>query len=313
MRVAAITPLYPPDSRVGAWISTHECLAALVRAGHEVEVCSSMGRGSAYEWEGVTVWPGREQADAMCANADVVVSHFGDTGLGNLLARQNGVPSVQILHAVPTQPQVRVFIRKPPDLVVFVAESLVSSLPAVCRSVVVPSTVWPDEHRTVPGDMVTLVNLCADKGGNVFAHLARRCPDLKFLGVRGGYGKQLEPRLRNVEVIGTTRNMRDDVWARTRVLLMPSLNETSGRVGLEALCSGIPVVCHPTPGLLETQGETGIFVDRDDLEGWVSVVRGLMVGCDEWCRASELASARAALMDPYIGLNRFVGAVEALV
>lgn len=313
MYVAAVTPLYPPESRVGAWISTHECLAALVRAGHDVEVCSSLGKGPAYEWDGVTVWQGSEFVEAVCADADVVVSHFGDNGVAHKIARREGIPSVQVFNAVLGQPRVRQLVRTPPDLAVFVADTLADSAPNVCSKIVVPSPIWPDEHRTVPGDCVTLVNLCDDKGGSVFSHVARMCPDLKFLGVRGGYGRQIEPRFPNVEIVPTTRNMRDDVWSRTRLLLMPSKYETSGRVGLEAICSGIPVVCHPTPGLLETQGEAGIFVDRNTPDRWVEVVRRLMDDRDEWGRASDRALRRSAEADPQPGLDLFVSELERLV
>lgn len=298
---------------MGAWISTHECLSALVRAGHDVEVCSSLGKGPAYEWEGITVWQGREFVEAVCAEADVVVSHFGDNGVAQGIARREGIPSVQIFHAVMTPQRRKQLALVPPDLAVFVSDALAASAPNVCSSIVVPSVIWPEEHRTsTPGDMVTLVNLCEDKGGRVFSHVAKMCPDLKFLGVRGGYGRQIEPRLPNVEIVPTTRNMRDDVWARTRLLLMPSKYETSGRVGLEALCSGIPVVCHPTPGLVETQGDAGIFVDRKDLQGWVEVVRGLMDDRDAWGVASDRALCRSAEMDPQDGLDLFVASLEAL-
>ena len=310
MLIAAATPLYAPDSRVGAWLSTHECLKALVAAGHDVVVCSLLDKGDAYEWEGVRVWRGAEHLDDLVAAADVVVSHLGDSGAAHKAARREGVPSIQIVNAVVPEPMRRVVLRSTPDLLVFVAESLQDSVRVPCPSIVVRSPVWVEEHRTPPGDRVTLVNLCADKGGRVFEALVRRMPDVEFLGVRGGYGHQIEPRGHNVEIIGTTRDMRRDVWSRTRVLLMPSRQETSGRVGLEAICSGIPVVCHPTPGLLETQAGCGIFVDRDDIDGWVRVVRELQ-DPEVWAAASGSALERAAGLDPTVELSRFVDAVEA--
>ncbi|MFE4971343.1 glycosyltransferase [Kitasatospora sp. NPDC056651] len=54
--------------------------------------------------------------------------------------------------------------------------------------------------------------------------------------------------------------MRERVYARSRVVLMPSSHESWGRVGVEAFASGIPVIAHPTPGLAECLGHAGIYV-----------------------------------------------------
>ncbi|MFI1769152.1 glycosyltransferase family 4 protein [Streptomyces sp. NPDC020800] len=62
--------------------------------------------------------------------------------------------------------------------------------------------------------------------------------------------------------------MREHVYSRSRVMLMPSLYESWGRVAVEAFASGIPVIAHPTPGLVESLGEAGIFAYRDDLNAW---------------------------------------------
>ena len=93
---------------------------------------------------------------------------------------------------------------------------------------------------------------------------------------------------------------------------MPSMHETSGRVGLEAICSGIPVICHPTPGLVETQGDAGIFVDRDNVQGWIAEVRRLRDPA-AWQEASDRALARAATWDSAGAVRTFVRAMEALV
>ena len=312
MLVATIVPLYVPESRIGAWLSTHECLKGMVAAGHTVRVCAFLAKGDPYEFEGVEVWRGQNRMEAVVAGSDVVVSHHGDNGVAPVLAKQRGIPSVRIFNADVATIAKRTLQRNPPDLSVFVAEWMRDDLALPGRTVIVPSVVWPDEHRATPGDRVTLVNLCDDKGGKVFEQVARQMPDVKFLGVRGGYGVQRESRLPNVEYVGPTTDMKNEVWARTRILLMPSVREASGRAGIEALVSGIPVVCHPTPGLVETQGPTGIFVDRNDIQGWVAEIRRLSDPA-VWAEASAEALVRSAQLDPRLGLERFVTAVEALV
>ena len=122
---------------------------------------------------------------------------------------------------------------------------------------------------------------------------------------------QIMPNRPNVEVIGKTSNMRDDVYARTRVLLMPSTRESWGMTGVEAMASGIPVIASPLPGLRESLGFAGIFVDPSDHQGWVDAIVRLD-DPDVYGEASAKAVERSVELDPATDLNRFVNALEGL-
>jgi glycosyltransferase involved in cell wall biosynthesis len=124
--------------------------------------------------------------------------------------------------------------------------------------------------RTERGKAVTLVNLNTVKGGPVFFDLARARADLRFLGVVGAWGDQVIPDVlpANVTLMDSVSDMRQ-VFALTRVLLMPSTQDTFGRVGLEAACSGIPTIATPIDGLREALGDAAAYVDRADLRGWL--------------------------------------------
>jgi glycosyltransferase involved in cell wall biosynthesis len=196
------------------------------------------------------------------------------------------------------------------DLLVFNSESLRAATEHTAPSIVAHPPVFLDEHRTTPGDHVTIVNCSPDKGIRVAWRLAEAL-DLRFLGVKGGYGEQITPRAPNFETIPTQRDMRD-VWERTRILLMPSLHETFGLVALEAACSGIPTIAHPTPGLVESLGPSGIFVDRDDIDGWAREIRRLQDPA-EWSAASAAARQRADQLDTAGSLDTFTAAVEGLM
>jgi hypothetical protein len=306
--VVAAVPLYPPGSRVGAWLSTHECLRALVARGHRVEVVAYMTSGDAYDLDGVSVHDRRSLR--LVASADLVVSHMGDDGKAHQTALDRGIPSVRMVHGWAADPEERL---AGASLVVFNSEASRAEIGFAGPSVVAHPVTWPQLHATMPGDRVTLVNTSREKGGELFWLLARSMHDVSFLGVRGDYGRQMRRSAKppNLDVISSTENMRADVWARTRVLLMPSERETWGMTGVEALASGIPVIAHPTAGLLESLGDAGVFVDRGDAAGWRDAIRALL-DPDAYADAAARALARSRQLDPVRQLAIFADAVEAL-
>jgi glycosyltransferase involved in cell wall biosynthesis len=172
------------------------------------------------------------------------------------------------------------------------------------RTIVVRPPVFAAEYRTVPGDCVTLINLSEVKGGPVLFELARRHPHRRFLGVMGGYDRQLVPETwpANVEIVPHTARVVADVYRRTRVLLVPSRYEPWGRVAVEAASSGIPVVAHPALGLREALGDAGIFCDRDVVDEWTAAL-DLLDDPDQWRMWSERARARAEALDPTAELD----------
>jgi glycosyltransferase involved in cell wall biosynthesis len=165
----------------------------------------------------------------------------------------------------------------------------------------------------VPGYSITLVNLNENKGCKVFYEMAKRFPEFRFLGVVGGHGEQIiDDSMPNVTIQPQTANMKEDVWRRTRILLMPSIYESYGMAGVEALASGIPVLAHPTEGLRESQGPFGEFLDRGDLDAWEKALERLS-DPEEWRVASVLAKKRSNELDPAPELDRWVMEVERLV
>jgi glycosyltransferase involved in cell wall biosynthesis len=165
---------------------------------------------------------------------------------------------------------------------------------------------------------VTIVNLHVNKVGR-FWRIARRLPEIQFLAVLGGYGHQVVPRRipRNVEIIDhvPASEMDAAVWSRTALLLAPSARESWGMTATEALQRGIPVLAHPTPGLLESLGAAGMFADRRDVREWVRIIRLLYRDGQLYRRRSEAAyfRGRALAEQSRAQLARFVDVIEGLV
>ena len=307
MRVVGVIPAYPPASRVGAWLSTHRYLAHLALHGDDVLVLPIYGNDRRYQLDRVTVARSIENMAAHVTGADVLVSHCGDNGVAARIAAKHGIPNVRMAHGPITDPAVL----DGAALVVFNSHTLAATVDCPGPSIVCHPAVDAALFATEPGDRVTLVNLSEAKGGELFWRIARALPHRQFLGVRGHHGIQYVGRAPNVTVQATTPNMRDDVYARTRILLMPSSTETWGMVAVEAMASGIPVIAHPTPGLRESLGAAGIFVDRADGQGWVDQIERLHDPA-EWANATAAALARSAALDPAVDLDRFATAIAQI-
>lgn len=325
VNIVARVHAYPPHHNAGAEWTLHEMLRAAVRRGHTatVHLSNIIGpQAATYELDGVRVVPPEAGIDfgKAAARAGVLVSHLENVPLAACLARGHGIPLVVLCHNtfdLTWQP----LLHGSTALAVLNSQWGLRALEKACegarsrpdQTLVVRPPVWGDAYRTRSGDCITLVNCSEAKGVNLFKELARRMPGRKFLAVRGGYGEQHPPDLDNVLVLDHMpgSRMRDEVYARTRLLLMPSDYESWGRVGVEGIASGIPVMAHPTEGLRESLGPAGIFCDRGDVDRWQAAIEALDDPAT-YRAASRRAKTRSKALDPAKELDAWCDAIEEL-
>lgn len=314
-----------PYRRAGSEVMLHAMLRALQQSGLSVLAVTSEMPDTPARWSVDQV----EYRQMPHAAADmfirrvqprVLVTHHHLAPGAIRLAKDIGARSALVVHNDHAG-QAR-FLSSEPDLIAYntawVRESLRPDWLEVDRipGLVVHPPVDPAEHHVdKPGDHVTLVNLSMNKGVGTFRAVAELLPHVPFLGVTGAHGVQetrgMPP---NVTVVPHTSNMRDDVWAKTRVLLMPSVYESYGMAAVEAFGSGIPVIAHPTPGLREALGDAATFIDRDDHQGWADAVRALYRGGRRRGAAQRAARERSAYVADQARdeLKRWVEAVRQL-
>jgi glycosyltransferase involved in cell wall biosynthesis len=236
---------------------------------------------------------------------DVVIAQLGARGRALRLAARFDRPLVFYMQIGNTPQHI---LWGKPDLTIFSSHYVRNEFAWIERAIVVHPPIDEADYLTSPGKAVTLVNLSRLKGGHLLPALAERLPGHQFLGVKG-WGAQLVPSKppSNLTILGHQSDMRP-VYGNTRVLLVPSIYESYGRVGLEAAASGIPTIAHPNGGVREALDDAAIWADRNDLDAWVDAIKGL----DDplvYESYSERARRRFEQLDPGSELDRLHDAI----
>lgn len=307
MHILAYVHAYVPDHNAGAETTLHDIFKHLVSLGWEATVIIRpeavsfvTGKGNPgrdYMIDGVHVIQGEDKRTLLhyLPKADITISHLECSERTHILSKAYGIPSVHLVHN--THPLTVQWLSSSNALIIntdWIANEKEFAALEMPKIVINPP-VNPSEYRTDRGKCITLVNLWEDKGSKVFYELARRFPELPFLGVKGGYGEQVIEDLPNVTILEHTPDMKK-VYSQTKVLLMPSKYESFGRVGVEAMASGIPVLAEATPGLLESLGGAGTFADRDDLDAWETALRAMLKPA-KYGKLSKLALERSGALE----------------
>jgi glycosyltransferase involved in cell wall biosynthesis len=159
------------------------------------------------------------------------------------------------------------------------------------RPAMIENEIKFHERGTIPtADCITLINANLLKGLPLFLELAARFPNRKFLGVRPYYNRINVPEnIPNIEWIDVQDDIRT-VMQRTRILLIPSIYESWGRVAFEAMYNGIPVLFSKpmekdnpnntrpsgtTEGMKEWIGDSQYALDYFKIDDWVDTINQL--------------------------------------
>lgn len=279
MLLVAYVHAYVPTHNAGAETTLHDILKAFVKEGHEAVVVLKERpnlRGSEYVHDGVRVIQAADKKTIVhwMPKADAVITHFECATRASLLAKKFKKPLVHLVHN--DYDIIKRQIAVGTDVAFLNSDWLTrhyKDLDVVKFTVHPP--IDPALYKTERGKKVTLVNLWDKKGHETFYALAERMPDVEFLGVKGGYGVQNIRELPNVEIMENTPDMRE-VFAKTKVILMPSYYESYGRVAVEAAASGIPALVTPTKGLQEALGESGTYAPYGDVDAWEKALRSIL-------------------------------------
>lgn len=292
---------YVPEQMSGAEVMAHRMARFLSHAGHNVTVLTKwpdkVYDGVKVKHFGVVNEPTQEVID-LWKSADLVLTHLGQTGDSCNKCKAFGKPLVHLIHNTFEMILIRAKVAN--SYVVYNSQWAKDTLKYVQESIILNP---PVDYREFAGvdrkkaEYVTLVNVNENKGGLILPEIAKKLPDTSFLGVDGGYEQQIrDMSVKNIRYVPQHPDIKE-ILAQTRILLMPSNYESWGLIAIEAAACGIPVIANPTPGLKASLGDAGIYVDRDDIDGWAKEITRLQ-DSKAYAEASAKSLQRAKELDP---------------
>jgi glycosyltransferase involved in cell wall biosynthesis len=306
-----------PNVRAGSEITAEAQIEYLRKKGWEVIVL--VHRWVVPEHNGVRIYPIQKNKILqspyivnLMKSADVLCVQNYNVQDFIFACEQFGKPIVVFLHTQNDNRDILNFRFGVPIYVVYNVNFLKLESNNTHPSIVIHPKVDTAPFKVQKKDprYVTLINCNENKGGAIVIQLAKALPDVQFLAIKGGYHKQiLDPNPPpNLTYLETQEDMTK-IYEETKILIVPSKSETWGRVAVEAMASGTPVITSRSPGLLECVGKSAISCDRNDTSCWVEKINTLMKSEKEYARASAAVLERVAELDSedeYGRLNQFL-------
>ena len=295
--------MYPPIHNAGAEWMAHAMNSYLIqKSGCSINIILNSSKVKEFERVRIIDRKAQQQVESAVTHCRALVSHLDMEKNAVQTAIKAKRPLVLIIHNNYRKPFLQEFARMMPKNLYLINNSewlneyySLFNLPSI---VVYPPVYWREYTVETSREYVTLINLNKNKGGDILIKIAKAMPDIQFMGVNGGYEGQIENRkLKNIEYAENTAYIKG-VYEKTGILLVPSKEESWGRVAIEAMSSGIPVIASPTPGLLESCGSAGIFCNRDDTAAWVREIRKLKTDPAYYKERSAACLQRAKDLDP---------------
>lgn len=311
--------LYLPRHVCGAELMAHTMIKDLQSKGHNVRVLLHQANyykiTNNYTWDGVDVFPPSPAViEGLFRWSHCVFTHLDYTRWTIGMAGMYKKPLFHLIHNTHKYPEIE--LAQNPQFIVYNSLHAKDKLQYNWSNFILTPPVDYREYdanvETIDNEYITLINVNENKGGKIFAEIARALPNRKFLGVIGSYDEQIIQNLPNLTYTDKTTDILS-IYKKTKILLMPSAYESWGRTATEAMSSGIPVICTDTDGLKENCGKAGIYVkDRNDIKAWVNEITKLD-DAKAYAAASKKAKARAREHDPRKTLDEFEGWVREMV
>jgi len=293
-----------PYQMAGAETMAHRMAKFLISKGHEVTVLQP---GEDTVFEGVNIWNNAksDRVHKLWQDADLVFTHLDRTGHTENASKAYKKKVVHIIHNSHNDSFLRCLL--PNQYLVYNSKWVKDKLQYKQESIILNP---PVDYRDFEGvnnknsKYVTLINLNENKGGQILIDIAKKMPDTQFLGIEGGYYDQIkDTTLTNIKYVPQTKDIKKYL-KDTKILIVPSKYESWGQVAIEAASMGIPVIASNNEGLNSSLSDSGIFVERNDIDSWVKEIKNLE-NTKVYKSQSDKVYERALELDPLPQLEKF--------
>jgi glycosyltransferase involved in cell wall biosynthesis len=323
----ATTVHHLPEIVGGVELTTHELALALMGRGCSAAVLSRTRRMSRFAWRarinkvlgrppvsrdrmlGYTTYRARDPLSLLATVCDEFAPTVAIVQNGRLVPLAQalvarGIPTIMFVYSLSFREMGGDFFRSPLLRYATVSQFMVSALEAKLgtRPYIIPPLIRPERYLVDSSrEVATFINPVPLKGLEVALHLARQRPDVSFEFVETWPIRRRERNalvatlatLPNVRLLPRHNDMRP-VYARSRLLLVPSKEEAWGRVVAEAQLNGIPVLASDVGGLPESVGPGGMLVKPyDKPQAWEQPFAALWDDPESYHRHSAAAFEHA--------------------
>ena len=314
-----------PDVRGGLQTTTHDLCLAMQLAGAQAAVLCGLNKSDPAAWS--QPMRGDESLGYLCMRAASIAQALPLAAAAwspDIIVVQSSISlTTVVLASLRTQRPTAVYLHNvethqlggnlmPDPSLLYLSNSAFTAqrwqaLYGI-RSAVIPPVVQADRYllnSQGAGESMLFVNPVPIKGIEIVLSLAAQCPDLAFLIVESwnlephwrAYCRERAQALRNVQWRPPMDDMRE-MYAQTRVLLMPSVWEESfGRTVVEAQINGIPVLASDRGALPQVVGQGGLTLSPEQpVPVWEAALRQLLAQHEDYsseARRQGLAHAAA--------------------
>jgi glycosyltransferase involved in cell wall biosynthesis len=288
---------YLPNVRAGSEITAHALNRYLSAQGWRISVLVNSYVTDRHE--GIDIYSlSSPEAPAIMESATILACQNFNGYSGIEFAEKYSKPILFFLHVEFEKIDILQQRFKVPVYVVYNSTTQRHALPTIHQWTTVRPHIDYDRFRSVKVDPaarnITLLNCNTNKGGEVLQQLAKELPEYPFLGIKGAYQTQLiYDDIPNLKYEPTFEDPRQ-VYQKSRIVIMPSRSESWGRVALEAMAAGIPVIVGGTPGLRECTAGAAPVCNQTNTECWVKNIKELYEDSPARRAAIEAGLARIA-------------------